>query len=180
MGPQKARNHAKFTQNHGFLWFREKLAFGGQEPPKTPKRRPKKPPGRPQRGREQPTGKRDPRAKSDPKGRPGSPTTGQPAPQEPSKWPSGGPKWVPREARERPKKGPGEAQHTTQEDTRAEKPRQEDTRGDKTTEDKARGKTRQQTDKRSSGAAKPRTPWPISNLLLVLLMHGSTLVYMCV
>ena len=93
------------------------------------------------------------------------------------KWPFGGPKWVPREARERPKKGPGEAQHTTQEDTRAEKPRQEDTSGDKTTEDKTRGKTRQQTDKRSSGATKPRTPWPVSNLLLVHLMHGSTLVY---
>ena len=89
----------------------------------------------------------------------------------------GGPKWVPREARERPKKGLGEAQHTTQEDTRAEKPRQEDTSGDKTTEDKTRGKTRQQTDKRSSGATKPRTPWPVSNLLLVHLMHGSTLVY---
>ena len=84
---------------------------------------------------------------------------------------------VPREAQERPKKGPGEAQHTTQEDTRAEKPRQEDTSGDKTTEDKTRGKTRQQTDKRSSGATKPRTPWPVSNLLLVHLMHGSTLVY---
>ena len=90
---------------------------------------------------------------------------------------SGGPKWVPRQTRERPKKGPGEAQHTTQEDTRAEKPRQEDTSGDKTTEDKTRGKTRQQTDKRSSGATKPRTPWPVSNLLLVHLMHGSTLVY---
>ena len=87
------------------------------------------------------------------------------------------PRNCPGAARERPKKGPGEAQHTTQEDTRAEKPRQEDTSGDKTTEDKTRGKTRQQTDKRSSGATKPRTPWPVSNLLLVYLMHGSTLVY---
>ena len=92
------------------------------------------------------------------------------------KWPFGGPKWVPREPRERPKKGLGEAQHTTQEDTRAEKPRQEDTSGDKTTEDKTRGKTRQQTDKRSSGATKPRTPWPVSNLLLEHLMHRSTVV----
>ena len=85
------------------------------------------------------------------------------------------PKMVPRELRERPKKGLGKAQHTTQEDTRAEKSRQEDTSGDKTTEDKTRGKTRQQTDKRSSEATKPRTPWSVSNLLLVHLMHGSTL-----
>ena len=76
--------------------------------------------------------------------------------------------WGPSEVRR-----PGaQAQHTTQEDTRAEKPRQEDTSGDKTTEDKTRGKTRQQTDNRSSGATKPRTPWHVSNLLLVHLMHG--------
>ena len=104
--------------------------------------------------------KRGPRAtKSDPKVRPGSPRTGQGAAQEQPrralkpqgppgvpKWPFGGPKMGPRE---KPKKGLGEAQHTTQEDTRAEKPRQEDTSGDKTTEDKTRGKTRQQTDKRT-------------------------------
>ena len=115
-----------------------------------------------------------------PKGRPGlgpSPGEAHQGPPGALEWPSGGPKWVPREARERLKKGPGEAQHTTQEGTRAEKPRREDTSGGKTTEDKTRGKTRQQTDKRSSGATKPRTPWPVSNLLLVHLMHGSTLVY---
>ena len=116
-----------------------------QEPPRVTPRAARVPQDRP---RGCPGAARErPRRALEPQGPPGAP-----------KWSSGGRKWVPREARERPKKGLGEAQHTTQEDTRAEKPRQEDTSGDKTTEDKTRGKTRQQTDKRSSGASKPRKP----------------------
>ena len=55
---------------------------------------------------------------------------------------------------------------------RPQRKEQEETRADKTS-----GRTRQQADKRSSGATKPRTPWPVSNLLLVHVVHGSTLVY---
>ena len=65
---------------------------------------------------------------------------------------------------------PGEA-HGAPRAARPEGKGQEETRADKTS-----GRTGQQADKRSSGATKPRTPWPISNLLLVHLMHGSTLV----
>ena len=56
--------------------------------------------------------------------------------------------------------------------TRPEGTGQEETRGDKTS-----GRTRQEADKRSSGATKPRTPWPVSNLLLMHIMYGSTLVF---
>ena len=88
-----------------------KTAFGGQEPPKTPQRRPERP------GAAQGRAKTDPRAaKSDPKGRPGSPRTGQGAAQEqPGRGP-GGP-WSPRgrqelqncppEAHNRPQERPG-------------------------------------------------------------------------
>ena len=113
-----------------------------------------------------------------PRAAPGSPRTGQGAAQDTRsrKMILERPQLGAKRAAESPKKGPGEAQHRPQEDTRAEKPRQEDTSGDKITEDKTRGKARKLTDKRSSGATKPRTPWPVSNLLLVHLMHGSTLV----
>ena len=88
--------------------------------------------------------------------------------------PPGGPKWPPGEAQERSTRGPGEPQERpwSPTGTRPEGKGQEETRADKSS-----GRTRQQADKRSSGATKPRTPWPVSNLLLVHVMHGSTLVY---
>ena len=121
-----------------------KIAFGGQEPPKTPQRRPKKPPGRPQRGREQPKG--GPRETQEP---PRVTPRGAQGPRGPAK---GLPRSSPEEAQEGlrapgaarslkmalrrpkmgPKRGPGEAQ---------KRPRggpAYDTRGHKSREAKAR------------------------------------------
>ena len=75
--------------------------------------------------------------------------------------PPGGPKMTPKRTQERSKRGP-----------RPDGKRLEQTRADK-----AGGRARQQADKRSSGATKPRTPWPVSHLLLVHLMHQSTRIH---
>ena len=75
------------------------------------------------------------------------------------------------------------------EEVRPEEARQKKTRQrkrhDETREDKGDSVpkrallhyTRPQTDKRSFETATPKSTWPIANLLLVHLMHGSTLVY---
>ena len=150
MAPRRPEIMQKPCKNmflRGFVKTHFRRPQAAQDAPKEAQEAARTTPERP--GAAQGRAKRGPRAaKRDPKGGPLSFRTGQGAAL----------KWVPREARERLQKGSGEAQHTTQEDTRAEKPRQEGTRGDKTTEDKTRGKTRQQTDKRSSGVSKPRTP----------------------
>ena len=79
-----------------------------------------------------------------------------------------------------PRKPPEEPQERSRSPTgiRPEVTGQEETRADKSRQEQRQDETRQEADKRSSGATKPRTPWPVSNLLLVHLMHGSTLVYL--
>ena len=162
-GSRRPRESPRSCKNHCFYMVSWKLAFGCPEPPKSSQRRPKRPPGRPKRGRQQPRG--GPREAQEP---PRATQGGAQGPQE-----------GPGAAQRRPRGDSGEAQdqHTRQEETRAEKPKQEDTSGDRTREDKTRGKTRQQTYKRSSEATKTRAPSPVSNLLVVHLMHGSTLVH---
>ena len=141
---QEGPRRPETTQKQHFLQGFVKIAFGGQEPPKTPQRRPKKPPGRPQSGREQP---RDgPREAQEPprvtprcaQGPPGPakelPRSSLEEAQEGSEAPGAArsPKMALRRPKMGPKRGPGEAQ---------KRPRggpAYDTRGHKSREAKAR------------------------------------------
>ena len=141
-------------QKQRFLQGFVKIAFGGQEPPKTPQRRPKKPPGRPQSGREQP---RDgPREAQEPprvtprcaQGPPGPakelPRSSLEEAQEGSEAPGAArsPKMALRRPKMGPKRAPGEAQ---------KRPRggpAYDTRGHKSREAKARRYKRRQDNRR--------------------------------
>ena len=144
-GAQKARNHAKTTQKQRFLQGFVKIAFGGQEPPMTPQRRPKKPPGRPQSGREQP---RDgPREAQEPprvtprcaQGPPG-PAKELPSSLEEGLWrPKLGPKRGSGEAQKRPRGGP--VYHTRGKKSREATARRYKRRQDNRRQDQRQNKT---------------------------------------
>ena len=149
---QRRQKHPTTIENN--LLLREKSVLdaksrprGPKEGSRDPKRGPLGGPGEPPRA-----------AQEDAQGAPGGPrgSPGEAKGRQEVENGHEGPRRGPRGPQESPRRGPGASRGPGQ---------------------RGKDNRRQEQTRPAAGATKPRTPWPISNLLLVYSMHGPTLAY---